>query len=254
MTISFAQDTGITEKRRALRAGLGVDAALRERGRTALPVKVSTFSAYGCQVDGYVPTSADGQAWLKLPGLESQLVTVVWSCGGSLGLSFDRPLHPSVAARYLPAAGSHAADYAARHPAANDSLLSRREQILTGIAGSDLSPLQRRKKPSGLGLSGKISRTYQRQANHRFETRHGENLHQGPREVLVDGNGGAVRNVSASGLRVALPSLAQLEIGGAVTVEFTGFEPLAGRVVWLNNGEAGISLPPQAIELFDSAE
>lgn len=253
MTISFAQDAGITEKRRAPRAGLGVDAALRERGRTALPVKVKTFSAFGCQVDGYVPTAPDGHAWLKLPGLESQMVTVIWSRGTSLGLSFDRPLHPSVAARYLPVAGSHAAAYAASHPAANDSLLSRREQIMAGIAASELSPLQRRKQPSGLGLSGKISRTCHRQSDHRFEPRYGDDLQHGPREVMIKDTAGTVRNVSPSGLRVALPSLGGIEIGREVDVTFDGFEPIAGRIVWIGDGECGVSLPSQTIELFDSA-
>lgn len=253
MTISFASSAGIVEKRRSARAPLGIDAAMRERGRTAMPVSVSTFSAFGCQVEGYIPTDREGQAWLKLPGLESQMVTVVWSRGTSLGVAFDRPLHSSVAARYLPAAGSHAADYTERHPAANDALLSRREQIVSGIAGSDLSPLQRRKKPSGMGLFGKISRTCQRQADHRFEPRYGDSLEHGPREVTVAGTDGRVRDVSPSGLRALLPSVAGCEIGREVSITFAGCEPIEGRVVWMNGDEIGISLPPQTIELFDSA-
>lgn len=252
MAINFARNTGIVEKRRAPRAPLGIAASMRERGRTAMDVKVLTFSAFGCEVNGYVLTDKEGQAWLKLPGLESQAVTVVWGNGASLGVEFERPLHPSVAARYLPAAGSHASDYAARHPAANDRLLSRREQILSGISASDVSPLQRRKLPTGLGLSGKINRVSVRTADHRFETRYGDNLDQGPRQVVIDGMPGSVRDVSPSGLRAFMPQVLDHEIGDTVAVSFAGFEPLEGRVVWMNQTELGVSLPPHTIELFDA--
>ena len=252
MAINFARNTGIVEKRRAPRAPLGIDASMRERGRTAMDVKVLTFSSFGCQVSGYLPTTDDGQAWLKLPGLESQCVTVVWNSGTSLGLEFERPLHPSVAARYLPAAGSHAANYAASHPGANDQLLSRREQIMAGITASDASPLQRRKQPSGLGLFGKINRVSVRTADHRFETRYGDNLDHGPRQVVIDGVSGSVRDVSPSGLRAFMPQVLDHEIGDKVAVSFAGFDPIEGRVVWMNQTELGISLPPHTIELFDA--
>lgn len=252
MAINFARNSGTVEKRRAPRAPLGIDASMRERGRTAYDVKVLTFSAFGCQITGFLPTTGDGQAWLKLPGLESQAVTIIWNNGQHIGVEFERPMHPSVAARYLPAAGSHAAVYAASHPAANDRLLSRREQIMAGIAASDFSPLQRRKKPSGLGMFGKINRVTVRQVDHRNEPRHGDNLDQGPSKVIVDGTSGSVRNVSASGLRVFMPSVIEREIGEKVAVEFEGFEPIKGRIVWMNRTEVGISLPPHTIELFDA--
>ncbi|MCE2843171.1 MAG: hypothetical protein ACK564_04510 [Novosphingobium sp.] len=252
MAINFARNSGIVEKRRAPRAPLGIDASMRERGRTALDVKVLTFSAFGCQVTGFLPTSGEGQAWLKLPGLESQAVTVIWNNGQHIGVEFERPLHPSVAARYLPAAGSHAANYAAANPAANDRLLSRREQIMAGIVASDFSPLQRTKKPSKLGMFGKISRMTVRKADHRNEPRYGDNLHQGPSKVMIDGESGSVRNVSASGIRAFMPHVLDREIGDKVPVEFDGFEPIKGRIVWMNQTELGISLPLHTIELFDA--
>lgn len=252
MAINFARNSGIVEKRRAARAPLGIDASMRERGRTAFDVKVLTFSAFGCQIAGFYPAAADHQAWLKLPGLESQSVTVIWNNGQHIGVEFEYPLHPSVAERYLPAAGSHAAVYAATHPAANDRLMSRREQIMAGIAASDFSPLQRRKQPSGLGLLGKITRMTVRNADHRTEPRYGENLQQGPSKVLIDGDSGSVRNVSASGLRAFMPHVLDREIGEKVPVEFEGFAPIKGRIVWMNQTELGISLPAQTIELFDA--
>jgi len=252
VAINFARNSGIAEKRRAPRAPLGIAASMRERGGTASDVRVLTFSAFGCQVAGYVPTSNDGQAWLKLPGLESQAVTVVWIKGHHVGVEFDRPLHPSIATRYLPAAGSHAAVYAATHPASNDRLMSRREQILAGVIASDFSPLQRHKKPSGLGMSGKITRTTVRKVDHRDEQRYGDDLHHGPTRVIIDGTAGSVRNVSASGIRAIMPYAIDREIGEKVPVEFEGFEPIKGRIVWINQTELGISLPPHTIELFDA--
>jgi hypothetical protein len=252
LPINFASNTGIVEKRRAPRAPLGIKAAIRERGRTASDVTVSTFSAYGCQIDGFIPTCREGQAWLKLSGLESQMVSVIWNNGTTAGVEFDRSLHPTVAARYLPMAGSHAAIYAASHPSANDHLLSRREQIVAGISGSEISPLQRRKKPTGLGISGKINRAFERKADHRYELRYGDNLDQHPGQVMIDNSAGSICNVSSSGLRAIMPKALNHQIGEEVPVQFEGFEPILGRVVWMNQTELGISLPPQSIDLFDS--
>ena len=247
MAINFTRQTGLVEKRRIARAPLGIDASMRERGRTALDVKVLTFSAFGCRVSGYLPNASDGQAWLKLPGLESQAVNLIWSDGTCLGVEFEHPLHPSVAARYLPAAGSHAATYAA-----NDRLLSRREQIMIGVIASEFSPLQRRKQRTGLGLLGKITRASVRQADHRFELRYGENLAGGPSTVTVAEQSGSVRNVSSSGVSVIMPQVLDCDIGNTVRVVFEGFDPVDGRIVWMNQTELGLCLPPHTIELFDA--
>lgn len=73
-----------------------------------------------------------------------------------------------------------------------------------------------------------------------------------PSKVVIDGESGSVRNVSASGLRAFMPHTLDREIGDKVPVEFDGFEPIKGRIVWMNQTELGISLPPQTIELFDA--
>jgi len=252
LAINFARNTGMVEKRRAPRAPLGIEALMRERGRSAVSVKVLTFSAYGCRIADFIPAARDGQAWLKLPGLESRAVSTIWSDDTCLGVEFEHPLHPSVAARYLPAPGSHAAIHAASPPAANDHLLSRREQIMAGVVASDLSPLQRNKAPNGLGLSGKITRTKLRNVDHRAERRHGGNLEGGPSQVVISGVAGSVRNVSPSGLRAFMPQVLDCDIGQKVDVAFAGFDAIRGRIVWMNQTEVGLSLPPQTIELFDA--
>lgn len=253
MTVNFARSTGSLEKRRSGRPPAGLEAALRERGSSAVQVSVTDISAYGCRITGHFRSNPQAQIWLKLAGLSSLPVNVVWSEGQVMGVEFETPLHPAVAQRFMPTAGSHAAYGANQNGQARGELLSRREQIIAGIAGSDLSPLQRRKRPSGLGLSGRISRSYQRKTDHRFEFRYAEGLQEGPREVGIDGLLAQVANVSSSGLKVQLDEPNGREIGDNVQVEFEGFPEVTGTIVWIKQAELGISLPPKTIELFDAS-
>lgn len=254
MAISFTRNSGIVEKRRTARPPLGIEAAVRERGRSGAHVSVTDFSAYGCRIEGFCQINREAQIWIKLPGLVSQPVRVIWVSGTSMGVEFEAPLHPAVASQYLPQAGSHAARQAGGHVAVHDRLLSRREQIIAGITASDQSPLQRRKKPSGMGMFGRISRTCQRSADHRFEIRYGEGLDHGPREVTVDGLTARIGNVSPSGIKIRLPEPQDWEIGRELPVEFEGCPPITGKLVWRNRSEAGVSLPERTIDLFDASE
>lgn len=252
MGISFARTPGMTEKRRSGRPPLGITATMRERGRSAAQVSVTDLSPYGCRIAGYIQVSPDAQTWVRLPGLASQAVRTIWSDGAVMGVEFDAPLHPAVAARYMPSAGSHAANHDAALTGV-DPLLSRREQIMAGIVSSDHSPLQRRKSRTGLGMLGRISRTHRRSVDHRFEERHGEGLEGGPRDVLVSGAAGQIANVSPSGLRLRMQEPPGWTIGMELAVAFPGCEEITGKLVWMNDTEVGISLPPQAIDLFDAA-
>jgi hypothetical protein len=238
VTISFERNTTFTERRRQGRAPLEVEVFVRERGRSAMATRLVDFSSYGCQVDGLILIQRDTQLWVRLPGLESQAVQLVWTDGTRCGLQFDTPLHSAVAARFLPSEGSHAA-------AAVDNV------IMSGIAGTDHSPLQRKKKPSGMGMLGRISRTVSRQSDTRMEGRFADAVPEGT-SLRVEGVPVRVVNVSPSGMKV-FGSFRETEIGNDLAIEFEGFEPMAGRLVWLNGAEAGIALPPQSIELFDRA-
>lgn len=253
MGISFTRNTGIAEKRRCGRPPLGIEASLRERGRSSASVRVTDLSPYGCRISGYMQVSPDAQTWIKLPGLASQAVRTIWSDGAVIGLEFDPPLHPAVAARYMPTPGSHAAndDWSRR---VADPLLSRREQIMAGIVSSDLSPLQMRKNRTRLGMLGRITRTIKRSVDHRAESRYGEGLEGGPREVLIGGARGQITNVSPSGLRLELDEIQDWSIGKKLNVEFPDCPPITARLVWLNGCDIGVSLPPQAIDLCDTPE
>ena len=251
MTISFERSSAFVERRRQGRSPLGLTIALRERGRSAMDVRLIDFSSLGCQIDGLILAPGNAQVWIKLPGLESLPAQRMWGTGNQAGLAFDAPLHPAVAARFLPAPGSHAAAAAAAPFETHDPLLSRREQIVAGIAGSDLSPLQRRKQPSGLGMSGRINRTVSRSVDHRAERRYADAIPEGT-TLQIAGEGMRVLNVSPSGIKVKGP-LDERGIGDAIDLAFAGFPAMTGQLVWIKDDVAGISLPPSSIELFDRA-
>ncbi len=251
MAITFERQLNIVERRRHGRAPLGIAVAVRERSRSAIEARLVDFTALGCQIDGAMVVSRDAQLFVKLPGLESQPTRIIWIKDTRIGLEFEAQLHPAVAARFLPASGSHAASIASIPIDSYDPLLSRREQILAGIAGSDLSPLQRKKKPTGLGLHGRIDRRVSRQAEHRAERRYSDAIPEGT-QLAVEGAAAKVINVSPSGLKVQA-NLSERDIGAKLALEFDGFAPMTGELVWLRGIEAGIALPPQSIELFDRA-
>ena len=251
MTVSFERKSEFIERRRHGRAPIGLSIALRERGRSATDARLVDFSALGCRIDGLIIGQGNGQVWIKLPGLETLAAQRMWHEGSLAGLAFETPLHPAVAARFLPAPGSHAAA-ALDHPlGSHDPLLSRREQIVAGIAAIDQSPLQRRKRPSGLGMSGRISRAVTRNVDHRAERRYADAIPEGT-ALAIGGENVCVLNVSPSGIKInGAPD--QAEIGDNIDLAFEGFPSMTGQLVWINGNEAGIALPEASIELFDRA-
>lgn len=251
MAISFQRQSDFTERRRQGRAPIGIAMSVRERSRSAMQTQLVDFTALGCQVDGLVVIQRDAQFYVKLPGLESQPARLIWTDGNRAGLEFEAQFHPAVAARFLPASGSHAAHSIAASSALHDPLLSRREQIMAGIAVSDHSPLQRKKQPTGMGMFGRIDRRVSRQADHRAERRYSDAVPPST-QLAVEGELAKALNVSPSGMKVR-GNLTAREIGDPVRVEFEGFPEMTGQLVWMSGQEAGISLPPHSIELFDQA-
>ena len=249
MTVSFERKSEFNERRRQGRAGIALAVALRERGRSAMDARLVDFSALGCRIDGLIVGQGNAQVWIKLPGLETIAGQRMWNVGSLAGIAFDTALHPAVAARFMPAPGSHAAA-ALDHPlGSHDPLLSRREQIVAGIVAVDQSPLQRRKRPSGLGMSGRINRAVTRNVDHRAERRYADAIPEGT-ALAIGGENVRVLNVSPSGLKVrGLPEAA--EIGAKIDLAFEGFPAMSGQLMWINGSDAGIALPEASIELFD---
>ena len=89
------------DRRRFLRYPVSVGAGLSgDSGRPAAPVTVLDLSTHGCGVEVSGHCEPGSRVWLKLPGLEAWPARIIWADGNRAGLSFDRPLHEAVVARY----------------------------------------------------------------------------------------------------------------------------------------------------------
>lgn len=252
MTISIERNSDFAERRRECRNPLTAEVSFRERGRSAMKARLVDLNSFGCCVEGMILVRRDAQLWIRLPGLENLPVQLAWTDGARFGFRFDTPLHPAVADRFMPVEGSHAAAAPEQTCDNDNQMLSRREQILSGITGSDLSPLQRRKQPTRLGLLGRISRLISRQADHRSEPRYDDAVAHGS-SLVVAGRPVRVVNVSQSGIKVH-GNLGRNGIGDRVALEFENFCSVTGQVVWMKGQETGIALPPQSIEVVERAE
>jgi hypothetical protein len=253
--MDILQSNGDFVERRGVRRGTcALEATVRQRGRFAIPAQVVDLTADGCRIAGGGPFDPDSELWVRLPGLESQTARVAWSHGSTSGGAFERPLHPAVVARFLPVASrltlvvedpKSSPEVAAE---ADDlSGLSRRARIMRGVASSYEGPLARAKHPAGGGVAAMIKRHIPRSSEHRREERFADGLRTGPMRLTVAACEARVRNVSASGIGLAVALDA--EIGAHVPLAFDGFEPMDARVVWLRPDEAGLSLPPGSLEL-----
>lgn len=259
MSSPISRDPDFVERRSARRPACALEATVRQRGRFAIPAQVVDLTTNGCRIAGGGPFDPESDLWVRLPGLESQTARVAWSEGANSGGTFERPLHPAVVARFVPPANrltlvadSEPADSAPVLDSRDEDELeglSRRARIMRGVAERLDSPLAKAKRPEGGGVAAMIKRHVPRRADYRGEERFADALTTGPRRVTVASREAHVRNVSASGLGLAV--VLEAEIGQHVPVEFDGFAPMDGRVVWLRSDEAGLSLPPGSLALAD---
>lgn len=253
MTIEIRPTPQRPDLRRAWRAGLGIKGSVRERGRSACEANVTDLSVNGCRIESWGIPLAGNQVWIRLPGLESLSGQIVWTSGSTAGVSFDQPLHSAVFGRFItPANDDGAASHTHRDagaPQQASPLLSRREQIVSGVVDCERSPLRTRRNPSRSGLAGMISRQVKRTADHRMEPRFNEFPGDDMPPVRIDAREIEVRNLSSSGLRGRIPPPASSTVGQQVVLEVGDFAPIEGKVVWTQGEEVGISLPPDSFEL-----
>lgn len=241
------------ERRTMRRAACALDVTVRQRGRFAVAAATADLTPYGARLSGAGPFEPDTQMWLRMPGIESQTVRVVWSEGGTTGIAFTQPLHTAVFARFLPADSRLMLVDAPPVPQimpAEIARLPRREQIVRGFAAMQEGPQRHAKKPVGGGLAGVIRRTVTRHAEHRSEERFADTLRTGPMRLTVGEAPAQVRNVSASGLKVS--ATLNADVGTRVAVAFEGFDTMKARVVWRRGEEIGLSLPPESLGLGEA--
>jgi len=99
---------GKTERRRAARAALHLNATMRDGTRKA-PARVIDMSTHGCRIECSTVVSDDSKVWLGIEGLANQQCRVVWHCEEFVGLEFETPLSEAVFERLLQAQGQLAA-------------------------------------------------------------------------------------------------------------------------------------------------
>ncbi len=233
------------------RSAFAFKAAVRERGRSAQSVRIVDFSAQGCRLDGAMLLATGQQIWIRLPGLEALSAQVMWCDYDVAGIAFDKPLHPAVARRFVPAqveevsTANGAGALADRGPV--DPLLSRREQIMQGVAANDHSPLKSRKQPTGRGMLGMIARHCTRTVDDRRDMRFKEFTQAGALTVTIDGVRAEVLDISSRGLRATVNLAAG--IGALITVEVAGFAPIRGSLIWQCDNDVGLSLPDDSFDL-----
>lgn len=197
------------------RAVCALNVTARQKGRFAVAAMTADLTSFGARLSGAGPFEPDSEMWLRLPGLESLTVRVIWSHGPTTGIAFNQPLHTAVFARFLPV----------------ESRLT-----LVDTPGARI-PLPADISPLPLG-------------EHRAEERFGDALRSGPMQLTVGARPAQVLDVSTSGLRVA--ATLQVDVGTRVAVKFDGFDTIAARVVWRKTGEIGLSLPPGSLGLGDA--
>ena len=98
---SIPQPDDRTDRRRANRAALRLNATIREGGRSRTQVRLIDISTHGCRIECTSMMAEDSWIWLGIAGLETQYCRVVWHCQEFVGLEFATPLAEAVLERLL---------------------------------------------------------------------------------------------------------------------------------------------------------
>lgn len=83
-----------TERRRAARQSVALDARLRELGTIGVEARVLDLTADGFMASCDAPLAVGARLWLMLPGRRRANAVVRWASGGRIGAEFDQPLEP----------------------------------------------------------------------------------------------------------------------------------------------------------------
>ena len=81
-----------SERRRAARVGVDLDARLRELGDTGSEARVLNISQTGFMAQSNGRFETGSRVWLILPGRERANAVVKWTAGDKLGAEFAEPI------------------------------------------------------------------------------------------------------------------------------------------------------------------
>lgn len=82
--------------RKSARTGLAAEVSLRRSGQHNYRANVFDISQHGCKVEFIERPQLDEVVWVKFAGLEALEATVCWADEFSVGVEFQRPVHPAV--------------------------------------------------------------------------------------------------------------------------------------------------------------
>lgn len=230
------------EQRRRRRSPLNIGVMIDEPARAATVLRLIDFTGLGCRVAGTLQGIADSRVWITLPELPSMPARICWHAQRSTGIEFECPLHPVVANRLLRVHDSEDALVLEQFNAAC-AALDQSGKADSASAGSR-RPV---KQPKGSGMAGKITQVWSRRTDHRREPRFAEVRTEAA--LRICGTHASVLDVSTSGIRVCGGVAGR--VGENLAVEFDGYPPIKGLLVWQRGELAGISLPPHALDLYD---
>jgi len=87
----IADATDDTDRRRASRHPVEVDAKLRELGATGVEARVINLSATGFMAEAPAEFEVGARVWLIMPGRERANAVVKWVAAGRIGAEFAEP-------------------------------------------------------------------------------------------------------------------------------------------------------------------
>ena len=81
-----------SERRRASRVPLDLDATMRELGASGIEAKVLNISESGFMAESEGHFEVGSRVWLMLPGRERANAVIRWTAGDKLGAEFAEPI------------------------------------------------------------------------------------------------------------------------------------------------------------------
>jgi hypothetical protein len=85
------------DPRRSARVVLDVEVVLKRRvGKDAFRVSVQDLSQHGCKLELVDPPAVEEHVWVRIEGLEPLQARICWVEGFTLGVEFQKDLHPAV--------------------------------------------------------------------------------------------------------------------------------------------------------------
>ena len=81
-----------TERRRASRFAVDIDARVRELGEGGIEARILNISKTGFMAESEGHFEVGARVWLMLPGRERANAVVKWTAGDKLGAEFAEPI------------------------------------------------------------------------------------------------------------------------------------------------------------------